>query len=226
MPDSASTPTQPRLDGAARPGRPSVSPAATVTSTPPQESASVALDVRARRRGWRPRRPCRRSPRRRPRGCCRRRARAPARRPRRRGARRRPARPRSWRVTKRAAGPPRRSVVWSREPLSHAATALGMPSTFWPPQVTVSAPWSARRRRRLTSPATSTSTPPSAGTTTGLVNLQPKLTTSAPGNHVGDGAGGQRHRVHAVGDHARAARRCGRPRSSWWIGLWSPLASA
>ena len=59
-----------------------------------------------------------------------------------RGASRpRPARPRWWRRPSRAAGPPSRSVVWSREQLSAPqarTTALGMPSTFCPSQVTVS----------------------------------------------------------------------------------------
>ena len=59
-----------------------------------------------------------------------------------------------------------------------------MPSTFCPSQVTVSATVVSPSSLGLASPATSTSTPPSAGTTTGLVNLQPKLTTSAPGNQV------------------------------------------
>ena len=77
----------------------------------------------------------------------------------------------------------------------------------------------------LASPATSTSTPPSAGTTTGLVNLQPNETTSAPGNHSATA------RAASAIVYIPWAITPGSPTlvataSSWWIGLWSPLASA
>ena len=51
-----------------------------------------------------------------------------------------------------------------------------------PAHVTVSAIVVRPSTGSLASPATSTSTPPAAGTTTGAVNLQPNDTTSAPGN--------------------------------------------
>ena len=131
-----------------RRARPRLSPAATVTSTPPQEAPS--LDVGPARRGWRPRRPCRRSPRRRRPGCCRRRGPAPARRPRRRAATASTSSASVVASTQRAgrAAEPQRGVVAQQGSAQARTTALGMPSTFCPPQVTVERhAWSARRRR-------------------------------------------------------------------------------
>ena len=120
------------------------------------------------------------------------------------------------------AGPPSRSVVWSG---SRSATndRLGGAEDL----LAVAGDLEGHRRRPsstpLTSPAISTSHRRRLGTTTGLVNLQ-------PAHHLGAGAGvdrprRERHRVHPVGDDpgqpdARATS------SSWWIGLWSPVAAA
>ncbi len=75
------------------------------------------------------------------------------------------------------------------------------------------------------SPATSTSAPPSAGTTTGLVNLPRMLTTSAPGNHsvTARAASAIVYMPCAITPGSPTASATS---SSWWIGLWSPLASA
>ena len=77
----------------------------------------------------------------------------------------------------------------------------------------------------LASPATSTWTPPSAGTTTGAVNLQPSETTSAPGYQSATA------RAASAIVYMPCAMTPGSPTlratsSSWWIGLWSPLAAA
>ena len=78
----------------------------------------------------------------------------------------------------------------------------------------------------FSSPATSISTPPSAGTTTGLVNLQPKLDDLGAGVPARD-----RARAASAIVYMPCAITPGSPTlvataSSWWIGLWSPLASA
>ena len=107
----------------------------------------------------------------------------------------------AWRAPSR--GPARRVAAWCgrRGPAQARTTALGMPSTFSPLQVTsramVARPSSTffTCRRRRSRP------PPSAGTTTGLVNLQPSSTTSASGPR-GTARAGERQGVHAVGDHA------------------------
>ena len=225
MPESASTPTQPRSTACATTSSQG-SPAATVTMAPPHEALVVGVELDAAGGDLDD------------------------------GARealvgddqvaaaaehehrlaggvgvdqrRRSARPRWSPRTQRSAGPPSRRVVWSasRSGSARRRTAFGMPSTFWPPQVTVSATVVRPSSVDLASPATSISTPPSAGTTTGLVNLQPKLTTSAPGNQVDDRAARPAPSCTCRARSRRAARRWRATASSWWIGLWSPLAAA
>ena len=154
------------------------------------------------RPGSRPRPPGRRSPRRRPRGCCR---------------RRRPARARSCparrsapasvvAVTQSRAGPPSRRVVWSA---NRCAMSGGTDDGLGHAEHLLPLAGHGERDRgepvlagSLASPATSTSTPPSAGTTTGLVNLQPRLHDLGAREPLGHRSGGERHRVHAVRDHA------------------------
>src|SRR4051812_33757025 len=100
-----------------------------------------------------------------------------------------------------------------------------MPSTFWPPEVTVSATVVRPSSGSLASPATTTSTPPSAGTTTGAVNLQPNETTSALGyqSATARAANAMVYMPCAMTPGSPTLRATS---SSWWMGLWSPLASA
>ena len=204
MPDSASTPTQPRSTARGHERVPGL--AGGDGHDHAAAGRVVALVVGSRRRSWRPRRPCRRSPRRRPRGCCRRPARAPARRPRRTGVRRRPASSSvvaRTQARRRTAQPQRRVVA--RSGAQARRTATGLPSTVSPAQVTRSA--MVRSSRQV--PSISTSVPPS-GTTTGLVNLAPSSAIRPRlAELLVDVARGQGEGEHAVRDHVGEADAAG-----------------
>ena len=157
----------------------------------------------------RPRRPCRRTPRRRRRGCCRRpstRTGSPASSAPAHGVDQR--RPRSSARTQSCAGPPSRSVVWSASRCRRSATqdrhrvAEHRLAGAGDPQRD-----GARRRARC--PAISTSVP-SSGTTTGLVNLAPSsaIRPGSPSLLV-DVPRGQGEGEHAVRDHVGQADAAG-----------------
>ena len=125
----------------------------------------------------------------------------------------------------RAAEPQRGVVARAAASRQARTTALGMPSTFCPLAGHRRArPWSGRPRRSLTSPATSTSTPPSAGHDDRVGELAAEL------DHLG--AAGTRSataRAASAIVYMPCAITPGSPTlratcSSWWIGLWSPLA--
>ena len=228
MPASASIPTQPR--STARATRSSqLSPAATLTSTPPHDGSSRSAS------GTTPRGrdlddACRRS-------------RSSA------TTRLLPAAEDQHRLTGRVGldgrvdqlglggrarptarrGPPSRSVVWSPAAAScwqARMTALGMPSTFCPSQVTV--------RATVVSPSSA------------LLGLAGDLDVdaalgrdddrvgelAAEADHLGAREPARRPRERpapSCTSRARsrpAVRRCAATSSSWWIGLWSPLAAA
>ena len=120
---------------------------------------------------------------------------------------------------------PQGGVVGERQAQART-TALGMPSTFCPSQVTVSA--------TVVSPSV------------GLLGLAGDLDVHTALGRDHDRAGELAAEAHDLGAAGttrrppgrpapsctcrarsrRAGRRCGATSSSWWIGFWSPLASA
>src|SRR5690606_29582622 len=130
------------------------------------------------------------------------------------------------RMTRRATHAHRRQVG---QPLAHRrTTARARPRTFSPPDSTVSSTVArpASASTLVTRPETVTSAPVSAGTTTGLVNRVEQDTT-----RVGSPTQSATTCTAAPMVHMPWAMTSGRPTdlancSSWWIGFWSPLASA
>ena len=200
MPASASTPTQPRSTACATRSS-QASPAATVTSTPPQVGSSpstsactplVATSTTV------PSKPSSATTRLLPPPSTQDAAPSAASSPRSAPARWSRA-PTRWPVRRAAAWCGRRAALSSQ---GARTTALGMPSTFCPPEVTVSATVVRPSSGSLASPATST-----VDAALGRYDDR-RGELAAERDHLGarepvrDRPRGQRHGVHAVRDHA------------------------
>ena len=113
----------------------------------------------------------------------------------------------------RGPGPPSRRVVWSRaDELRHAPRPWACRAPSGPPQVTSRAIVARPSSTSLTVPATThLDTVVVVGHDDRVGELAAELDDLGAAGPVRDGARGQRHREHAVGDHARQPDRGGDP---------------